>query len=68
MAEVTSMLEHKSVNIAAMQLVRENRGGKAAMVIECDQEIPAEAVKWLTRLEGVIKVIYLSMEEPESGV
>jgi L-serine dehydratase len=67
-AEVTSMLEHKSVNIAAMQLVRENRGGKAAMVIECDQEIPAEAVKWLTRLEGVIKVIYLSMEEPESGV
>lgn len=36
-AEVTSMLAHKSVNIAAMQLYRAGRGGNSVMVLECDQ-------------------------------
>lgn len=36
-AEVTSMLAHKSVNIATMQLYRANRGGNSVMVLECDQ-------------------------------
>ncbi|MDY6325646.1 MAG: L-serine ammonia-lyase, iron-sulfur-dependent subunit beta [Catonella sp.] len=63
-AEVTTMLEHKSVNIATMQLYRSNRGGKAVMVIECDQEVPPESVKWLSHLEGILKVTYLSMTEP----
>ena len=62
-AEVTSMLSHKSVNIATMQLYRAGRGGHAVMVIECDQEIPKESVKWLSHLEGVEKVTYYSLEE-----
>ncbi len=62
-AEVTSMLSHKSVNIAAMQLYRAGRGGHAVMVIECDQEIPKESVRWLAHLEGVEKVTYYSLEE-----
>lgn len=62
-SEVTSMLGHKSVNIATMQLYRDRRGGNAVMVIECDQEVPVEAIKWLRKLEGVVKVTYLSMEE-----
>lgn len=61
--EVTSMLGHKSVNIATMQLFREARGGKAVMVIECDQEVPLESVRWLEHLEGISKVSYLSLEE-----
>lgn len=60
--EVTSMLGHKSVNIATMQLYREKRGGNAVMVIECDQEVPVESIDWLTHLEGVIKVTYLSLD------
>lgn len=60
-AEVTSMLSHKSVNIAKMQLYRANRGGKAVMVIECDQEIPPESIKWLEHLEGIEKVTYYSL-------
>lgn len=60
-AEVTSMLSHKSVNIAAMQLYRSSRGGNAVMVIECDQEVPPESVKWLSHLEGVEKVTYYSL-------
>lgn len=61
--EVTSMLAHKSVNIATMQLYRSNRGGDAVMVIECDQEIPRESIKWLEHIEGIKKVTYLSLSE-----
>lgn len=60
-AEVTSMLSHKSVNIAKMSLYRDKRGGKAVMVLELDQDVPREAIKWLERLEGVEKVTYISM-------
>ena len=60
-AEVTSMLSHKSVNIATLQLYRNARGGNAVMVLECDQEIPPESIKWLEHLEGVIKVTYLNL-------
>lgn len=59
-AEVTSMLSHKSVNIAAMQLYREKRGEYAVMVIETDQEIPENAIAWLEHLEGIIKVTYFN--------
>lgn len=62
-AEVTSMLAHKSINIAKMQLYRANRGGEAVMVIECDQEVPEESIKWLEHLEGVRKVTYYSLVE-----
>lgn len=60
-AEVTSMLQHKSVNIADMQLYRHSRGGSAVMVLECDQEIPLDSIRWLEHLEGVVKVTYLSL-------
>ena len=59
--EVTSMLAHKAVNIATMQLYRSGRGGDAVMVIECDQEVPRESIKWLEHVEGISKVTYLSL-------
>ena len=55
------MLSHKMVNIAAMHLYRASRGGEAVMVVECDQEIPKEGLQWLSRVEGVVKVTYLSL-------
>ena len=61
-AEVTSMLAHKSVNIAAMQLYRAGRGGNSVMVLECDQEVPEEGINWLRHAEGVVKVTYLGLE------
>lgn len=63
-AEVTSMLAHKCVNIATMQLFRKERAGSAVMVIECDQEIPFESIRWLEHLDGVSKVTYLSLADP----
>ncbi len=62
-AEVTSMLSHKSVNIATMQLYRDKRGGYAVMVLETDQGIPKEAISWLAHLEGILKVTYINCEE-----
>lgn len=61
-AEVTSMLEKQSVNIATMQLNRSNRGGNAIMVIECDAEVPECTIRSLEALDGVLNVTYISME------
>lgn len=65
-AEVTSMLAHKSVNIATLQLYRSGRGQKAVMVIECDQEIKEDSIKWLEHLEGIDKVTYYSLLDKEA--
>lgn len=59
-AEVTSMLSHKSVNIANMQLYRDKKGGYAVMVLETDQPIPTESIQWLSHLEGILKVTYFN--------
>ena len=66
-AEVTSLLAHKSVNIASMQLYRERRGEYAVMVIETDQPIPDNAIAWLEHLEGIIKVTYFNGLNHETG-
>lgn len=59
--EVTSLLAHESVNIAMMQLHRAVRGDNAVMIIECDQEVPAETITHLEHLNGILKVTYLSL-------
>lgn len=60
-AEVTSMLASKEINIANMQMYRNMRGGEAVMVIECDQEVPDECITWLKKVEGVKDAAYLSL-------
>lgn len=60
-AEVTSMLASKDINIANMQMYRNMRGGEAVMVIECDQEVPDECILWLKKVEGVKDAAYLSL-------
>ena len=62
-SEVTSMLSEQDINIATMQLYRDERGGHAVMVVECDREIPEESLEWLSKRDGITKVTYLSMEE-----
>lgn len=61
--EITSMLSHKSINIATMQLYRSSKGGHAVIVLECDQEVPADAIRWLAHLEGILKVTYLGLAD-----
>ena len=61
------MLAHKSINIATMQLYRSSRGGDAVMVIECDQEIHEDSIRWLEHLEGICKVTYLNMNHTKEA-
>lgn len=58
-AEVTSMLSHRGINIATMQLFRDRRGGHAAMVIEMDQALDERGLNWLRHLEGVYGAIFI---------
>ncbi len=60
-AEVTSLMAHKSINIATMNVYRDKRGGYAVMVLETDQNIPVSALEWLKRVEGIIKVTCLNL-------
>ncbi len=62
-AQVTSMLSLKYVNIAAMQLYRNKKGGYAVMVLETDEPVPDESVKWLEQLEGIIKITYINLDK-----
>ncbi len=60
--EVSMMLAKNEINIATMQLYRDIRGGRAVMIIECDQEVPSAGIKWLNSRPGIHKVTYLSQE------
>ncbi len=55
-AEVSGLLSRKEVNIAAMQLYRNMRGGLAVMVIESDQPIDQTVVEELRALDGIVRV------------
>ena len=61
-AEVSAILSRRRVNIAAMQLYRNMRGGLAVMVIESDQPIWAAAAEELRACPGIQRVTYLDME------
>lgn len=61
-AEVSNLLREQNVNIAAMQLYRDRRGGLAVMVLESDQPIPAAVVAKLRAMPDLVQVVYLDME------
>lgn len=58
-AEVTALLFQHSVNIATMQLYRNQRGGTAVMIIETDQPISQDSVASFDNIQGIVKVNYL---------
>ncbi|MCQ2572779.1 MAG: L-serine ammonia-lyase, iron-sulfur-dependent subunit beta [Treponema sp.] len=62
-AAVTSLLFYNKINIAQMQLFRNERGGYAVMVLECDQSIPSSIISMIEELPGVIKVTYINPGE-----
>ena len=64
-AEVAGLLSEHGVNIAAMQLYRDRRGGLAVMVIESDQPIPEGMADDRRTLPGIVRCTYLNMGEAD---
>lgn len=67
-AQVTTSLSERNVNIATMNLYRDKRGGFAVMVLETDHKIAAEAISCLEQLSGIRKVSYIDTEEVHHGI
>ena len=63
LSEVVYCLARRGLNIAAMQLYRDRRGGLSVMVIECDQPIDEAILEDIQLLPGVVRYIYLNLEE-----
>lgn len=62
-AEVTSALFNRAINIATMQLYRDVRGGYAVMVLETDEPVPPDVIAMLAGIKGILKITYLNIEE-----
>ncbi|MBB5183904.1 L-serine ammonia-lyase, iron-sulfur-dependent subunit beta [Catenisphaera adipataccumulans] len=62
-AMISELLTDRNINIATIQLDRSSRHGHAVTVMEVDNEIDAKDLLWLRHQAGIIKIIYLSMEE-----
>ena len=62
-AEVTTCLAMRRINIASMQVFRASTGGSAVMVLECDSHIPRPLEQQLSVLPGIRKVTCLNVDE-----
>ena len=62
-SEVSYCLARRAVNIATMQLYRDRREGLSVMVLECDQPLSPEIIEDIQLLGGVVRCIYLNLEE-----
>ena len=66
-AEVTTCLAMRRINIASMQVFRAGTGSYAVMVLECDSHIPHPLECQLARLPGILKVTCMNIDEPEEN-
>lgn len=58
-ALVSSILALHQVNIASMRVFRDNKGGLATMVLECDEGVPDNVVHQLETLDPVHSVRFV---------
>ncbi|MDD3396181.1 MAG: L-serine ammonia-lyase, iron-sulfur-dependent subunit beta [Acidaminococcaceae bacterium] len=59
-AKVSSVLAEAKVNIAGMRVYRDNKGGSATMILECDQAVPTEALTRIETLDNVVSVRFVN--------
>lgn len=57
---VTSALYNTGVNIAFMKVFRKAKGEAASMVVETDNIIPEEALKYISMINGIQKVVMVN--------
>lgn len=57
-AQASEIIAENRVNIATANVIRQRRGGLAAMAIEMDQPLPLEAVKQLEKVAQIVRFIH----------
>lgn len=62
-SRVTGVIAAQGINMSKLQVERSTRGGRALMVIECDQRIPYRVKTAITAIEGIHKVTRLNPGE-----
>ncbi len=63
LSHITYALSAQAVNIATLQLYRNQKGGYAFTIAETDTDVSESVLEWLRHTEGVLKVIRISSEE-----
>ena len=63
LADICYALYSQDVNIATLQLYRNQKGGYAFTIAETDTDISEEVIEALPQMEGVLKVIRIASEE-----
>lgn len=63
LADIAYALYSQNVNIATLQLYRNQKGGYAFTIAETDSDISEEVLTALPQMEGVLKVIRIASEE-----
>jgi L-serine dehydratase len=68
-AGVTSLFASNRINIAFLKVFRNSRGSDATMVVETDDQISADLIAAINKLEGIKKVVCIDLvgEEVEVG-
>lgn len=63
LAAITYALSAQDVNIATLQLYRNQKGGYAFTIAETDSDISEEVLSQLREMKGVLQVIRIASEE-----
>lgn len=63
LADICYALYSQDVNIATLQLYRNQKGGYAFTIAETDTDISEEVIEALPQMHGVLKVIRIASEE-----
>ena len=59
-ADVSRVLADAGVNIGTFQVSRDERGGCAVMVIECDSALPDALVEQVRALPGILRAVCIN--------
>lgn len=60
-ANVTTLLSERAINIAFLKVFRQSRGSTASMVIETDQKVNEDVLQELRTLAGVNEISFVGM-------
>ncbi len=61
--DITTILAFNNINIATMKVTRTSKGNTAYCLIECDQTIPEKIVNDLKRVNNVLSVVVVNIQE-----